>query len=194
MTKHGRHRLYGPYGDNLSLMDSSSACLANALGLLREQRTARLELAASARVPTLEHHETNSAEVVLICPVLVVNTAGDWFRAVVEQVVMQLPITRAELLLFKEQCVIHERQGIEDVELCPLGQDQRVVNKFIQTFFRGGFVEGRGKANLGTVVEEVSDSDHLVSWIVDNGGLEVVEGEEVCDLMVLVLRRESAKM
>lgn len=131
---------------------------------------------------------------VLICPVLVVNTAGDGFRAVVEQVVMQLPITRAELLLFKEQCVIHKRQRVEDVELCPLGQDQRVVNEFVQTFFRGGFVEGRGKANLGTVVEEVSDSDHLVSWIVDNGGLKVVEGEEVCDVMVLVLRRESAKM
>lgn len=136
---------------------------------------------------TLEHHETNPAEVVLICPVLVVNTAGDGFRAVVEQVVMQLPVTWAELLLLKEQCVVHKRQSVEDVKFCPLCQDQRVVNELVQTLFRGGFVEGCGKADLSAVVEEVSNSDHLVSRVVDDGGLEVVEGEEVCDFVVLVL-------
>lgn len=137
--------------------------------------------------PTLEHHETNPAEMVLICPVLVINTAGDGFRAVVEQVVMQLPVTWAELLLLEEQGVVHKRQGVEDIEFCPLCQDQRVVNKLVQTLFRGGFVEGRGKADLSAVVEEVSDSDHLVSRVVDNRGLKVVEGEEVCDFVVLIL-------
>lgn len=137
--------------------------------------------------PSLEHHETNPAEVVLIRPILVINTTGDGFRAVVEQVVMQLPVTWAELLLLEEQCVVHKRQRVEDVKFCPLCQDQRVVNKLIQTLFRGGLVEGSGKADLSAVVEEVSDSDHLVSRVVDDRGLEVIEGEEICDFVVLIL-------
>lgn len=100
---------------------------------------------------------------------------------------MQLPVTWAELLLLQEQCVVHERQRVEDVKFCPFCQDQRVVNKLVQTLFRGGFVEGRGKADLSAVVEEVSDSDHLVPRVVDDRGLEVVEGEEVCDFVILVL-------
>lgn len=67
------------------------------------------------------------------------------------------------------------------------------MNKLVQTLFRGGFVEWRGKANLGAVVEEVGNADHLVSRVVDDGGLEVVEREEVRDFVVLILQRTSAK-
>jgi hypothetical protein len=42
------------------------------------------------------------------------------------------------------------------------------MDKFVQTLFCGGLVEGRGQANLSAIVEEVSDPDHLVSWVVDN--------------------------
>lgn len=78
------------------------------LQFLCEQKEAQLGSAALSCFCTLEHNEADTAEVFLICPVLVINTAGDGFRAIVEQVVMQLPITWAELLLFEEQRVVHK--------------------------------------------------------------------------------------
>ena len=49
-----------------------------------------------------------------------IDAACNRRSAVIVKVIMQRPITRAEALLFQEQRVIKEREGVEDVESCLL--------------------------------------------------------------------------
>lgn len=160
-----------PCLSTLSLMGISLAGPVNALRLVCVHVAARAKPAASSWPPILEHYEADSAEMVLICPVLVIDAASNGFRAVVEQIIMQLPVAWAKLLLFEEQRVVHERQRVEHVEFRPLGKDQCVMDELVQTLLRGGLVKWRSKANFGTIVEEISDPDYLVSWVVDDCGL-----------------------
>lgn len=138
----------------------------------------------------LQHNKTNPTHVLLIRPVPAVNTASDGVRAVVEKVVMQLAISGSELLLLQEQRVVHERQGVEDVKLSSLGEDERVVHELIQASLESGLVEGRLESDIAGVVEQVGDTHDLVSGVVDDGRLEVVEGEEIRDVVVVVLQHD----
>lgn len=61
-----------------------------------------------------------------------IHTTCDGIRLVVIQVIVQLAISGAELLLLQEQCVVHQGQSVEDVELKLLGEDQGVVDQGIQ--------------------------------------------------------------
>jgi hypothetical protein len=49
---------------------------------------------------------------------------------------MQLTITGTKLLLFQEQRIIHQRQGVKDVELVLLCENKSVVDKSIEAFFQ----------------------------------------------------------
>jgi hypothetical protein len=105
---HVRLRMWAPCTSTFSLWSVSLPSHLNAPDLPRMSRAARLETTASFWFPVLEHYKTDTAQVVLICPVLVVDAASNGFCAVIKQIVMQLPITRAKFLLFEEQGVVHK--------------------------------------------------------------------------------------
>lgn len=107
---------------------------------------------------------------------------------------MQLAVTGSELLLVQEKGVVHEGQGVEHIKLGILGEDERIVHKFVEAGLEGGLVEGGLEGDLAGVVEEVGDTDDTVSGVVDDSGLEVVEGEEVCDVVVVVLEYGLVKV
>lgn len=96
---------------------------------------------------------------------------------------MQLSVSLAELLVLEEQHVVHQRQRVEDVELVSLGEDKAVVHQRVQAYLEGWLVEGCREPGLGRVVEEVGCADDFVLGVVDDGGLEGVEGEVVGDLL-----------
>ena len=48
-------------------------------------------------------------------------------------------------------------------------------------------IVGLREARLGAVVEQIPGADILVLGVVDDGRLEAIEREEVCDLLVAVL-------
>ena len=135
----------------------------------------------------LQHDQTNTAAVLLIQLHLMGNATADCPRAVVEEVVVQLAITSAELLLFKEECIVHECESVEDIKVGLLGQDQSVVDERVETRLERLLVEGLGQTGLARIVKEVGDADDVVLGVADDGGFDAVEGEEVGDLLVLVL-------
>jgi hypothetical protein len=49
-------------------------------------------------------------------------------RVVIIQVIMQLAITLAELLLLNKERIIHQAQRVKDVEFEFLGEDERIVD------------------------------------------------------------------
>jgi hypothetical protein len=102
-------------------------------------------------------------------------------RIIIIQIIMQLAITLAELLLLDEQRIIHQTHGIKDVELEPLSEDQRIIHERIQARFQGRFVSGVQEGRFGGVVEEVNGADFVVFGAFDDGRFEAVEGEEVGD-------------
>ena len=48
--------------------------------------------------------------------VLGVHTTGEWCSAVVVQVIVEIAISSAEALLFQEEWIVEEGEGVEDVE------------------------------------------------------------------------------
>ncbi|KAH6609414.1 hypothetical protein Trco_002760 [Trichoderma cornu-damae] len=118
---------------------------------------------------------------------------ADWFnslygiRPVVEEVIVQLAIARAELLLLQEKPVVHEGQGVEDVKLGELGEDEGVVHEVVEAGSQGGLVKGLFQGRVGGVVEEVGDADNVVFGVVDGRRLDAVEGEEVGDGFLIIL-------
>lgn len=82
---------------------------------------------------------------------------------------------------------MHEGQGVEDVELLALGEDEGVVDEVVEAGLVSGTVVGLLESTLGAVVEEVGYSDDVVLRVVDNRRFNAVKREEVCNLAVLVL-------
>ena len=114
--------------------------------------------------------------------------------SVIEQVVVQLPVAAAKLLLLEEEAVVHEGQGIEDVEFQILGQNQGIVAQFIHTSLVGRAVVRLSEAGFGGVVPHISDTQHVVLVVLNDRGFDAVEGEEICNVLVVVLKKERKKL
>ena len=84
---------------------------------------------------------------------------------------MQITITANKLHLFKDRSVVHDFQGVEDVSALDLGSNQSVLEEYTQFRFRR------------SVVITVGGGELVVLVIVDNGRLNVEEGDEVGDLL-----------
>lgn len=137
---------------------------------------------------SLQHNNTNPTQFVLIRPVVLGNTSPNGRRLVVKQVVVQVPVATAKVVLVKHKRVVHEGQGIEHVELELLAENERLVYQLVQPLLEGGLVEGLREGRLGGIVEEVGGAEELVLSVVNDGGVKAVEGEEVGDLAVVILR------
>ena len=70
----------------------------------------------------LKHNNTNTAHLRRIRQVLLIDSSLDRRRTVVIDVVVKLAITSTELELFKEERVVVESEGVENVEF-GLGRD-----------------------------------------------------------------------
>lgn len=66
---------------------------------------------------TLKHDHPNTASFLLVDVVLHINSTSDCTCTVVEQIEMQLTVSRAELLRFEEERVVKKGKSIEDVEI-----------------------------------------------------------------------------
>lgn len=102
----------------------------------------------------LKHDHPNTTTILLINFILIIDTAPDKRRPPVEQVEMQGPITRTELLLFKEERIVQERKGVENMKVKLLSEDECVIDQSIQSDLQlllhiRGFAEG----GLGGIVE-----------------------------------------
>ncbi|KAK1247258.1 hypothetical protein MKX07_002167 [Trichoderma sp. CBMAI-0711] len=101
---------------------------------------------------------------------------------------MQLAVSGAKLLLLEEQRIVHEGQGIEDVEAGELGEDEGIVDEVVEAGLEGGLVKGLLEGDVGCIVEEVGDADDVVLGVVDGGGFDAVEGKEVGDVLLIILQ------
>lgn len=66
----------------------------------------------------LNHDNSNSAHLLLVWHIPIVNSSWDRLRAVVEEVVVQLSVTRAEFKLFEEKRIVEDGERVENVEMC----------------------------------------------------------------------------
>lgn len=110
----------------------------------------------------LQHYQANATQVLLVQLVSPIHAASNRGRTVVEEVVVELAVTGAELLLLQEEAVVEQGQAVEDIKLVLLAQDQGVADKGVQPCLQGSLVKGRGQANFGGVVPEVGGTDDLV--------------------------------
>lgn len=113
--------------------------------------------------------QSDTTKGILVQLVLLVDASGYGVSPVVEEIVVQLPIAGAKLLLLEEEAVVHEGQGVEDVEASLLGEDEGVVDEVVEAGLEGGLVEGLLEGRVGGVVEEVGDADDVVFGVVDGG-------------------------
>lgn len=97
-----------------------------------------------------------------------IQAARDGVGAVVEQVVVQSAVTSSKLLLFKEHAVVHESQRVENVKLLLLGKNQGIAHELVESLLEVVLVDWLDETSLGTIVEEVSNTDDLVLGVVDN--------------------------
>lgn len=96
---------------------------------------------------------------------------------------MELAVTTSEFLLVQKKRIILESESVEDIKLVFLGNNESVVDEGVESKFEIGLSEIGEEDCFGGVVEEVSCSDIVVFFVVDDGGLEAVEGEEVIDTL-----------
>lgn len=93
---------------------------------------------------------------------------------------MQLPIPGLELLLLEEERVVEQGEGVEDVEVVALGEDEGVVDESLEAGGQGGLagggLEGREGRRRGIVVE-VCGADGGAGGGFEDGGLGRGEGE-----------------
>lgn len=66
---------------------------------------------------SLKHDHPNTASFLLVNVVLHINSTGDCTCTVVEQIEMQLTVSRAEFLRFEEERVVKKGESIEHVEI-----------------------------------------------------------------------------
>lgn len=125
---------------------------------------------------------------VLIQLILAIHTATNRIRPIIEQVVMQLSITAAKLLLLQEEAIVHERQRIKNVQLGLFSEDKRIVDERVEAGLEDCLVDFFGESCFRGVVEEVGYAEDVVDGVVfDNGGFDAEKGEEVGDFLVIVL-------
>ena len=101
---------------------------------------------------------------------------------------MQLAVAAAKLLILEEEGVVHEGEGVEDVELGLFGEDEGVVHEGVEALLERLLVDGRGEARFRGVVEEVGDAQDVLD--LDDGGFDAEKGEEVGNVVVFVLIRQ----
>lgn len=142
-------------------------------------------------LPALRHNQTNTAQVILVKLVLTVNATCDGVYAVVEEVVVQLTVTTAKFLLLEEERIVHQSEGVEDVKLVPLGQNERIVSQLVETLLQRSLVHRLLQANLGTIVEHVRHLDDAVFGIADGRRLDTEEGEKVGDFSIKILKKRQ---
>ena len=75
-----------------------------------------IKVSVSQDCPKLQHDNSNTAHLILIRQVLVIDTTRDRRCTVVVQVEMELAIAGAKLELFEEQRVVVQSKSIEDVK------------------------------------------------------------------------------
>lgn len=123
----------------------------------------------------LQHNNTNTIHLGLVNLVVLIHATAELRRPPVEEVKVQLAITGLKLVVFEEERVVEERQGVEDVEAILLGQDEGVVDERVQTGFEVclDFVGGaRGEGSFRGVVVEVGGADGFGGGGFEDGGLE----------------------
>lgn len=135
-------------------------------------------------LPRLRHHQPNTTQMILVQLILGIDPAGNRAGPIVEQVVMELPVAGAKLLLLQEQRVVHERQRVEHIQFGPLGEDQGIVDERVETSLESRLVKRLAEAGLAGVVEEVGDAEDVV--VLDDGGFDAEEGEEVGDFAIVL--------
>ena len=133
----------------------------------------------------LQHRNPNPAHPRLIHLIPPIHSTRNRIRVIVIQVIMQLSVSLPELLVLEEQHVVHQSQRVEDVELVSLGEDEAVIHQRVQAHLEGWLIERCRETGFGRIVEEVGCADDFVLGVVDDGGLEGVEGEVVGDLLGL---------
>jgi hypothetical protein len=116
----------------------------------------------------LKHDETHPAEVILIDLVPLVHTTSNGVGPVVEDVVVKLAVSPAELLLLKEQSIVEQRKSIEDVELCVLGKNQSVVHQLVEPLLLGCLVVWRAETGFGSIVPAIGGMNDLVLLVIDD--------------------------
>jgi len=110
----------------------------------------------------LEHNNAHTVHLRLINLVVLINSTPELRRPPVEQVKVQLAITRLEFLVLEEQRVVKQRQCVEDMEAVILGQNQHVVHQLVQAGFEAclDFVRGSGgEGRFRGVVVKVSGAN-----------------------------------
>lgn len=117
----------------------------------------------------LRQDQSDATKVILVQLVLLVHAASYGVGPIIEEVVVQLAVAGAKLLLLQEKPVVHEGQGVEDVEPGELGEDEGVMDEVVEAGFEGGFVERLFEGRVGGVVEEVGDANDVVFGVVDGG-------------------------
>lgn len=65
----------------------------------------------------LQKHNAHASALLHIRKVFLVDTTRNRRSAVIEEIVVQLPVTGAELQLLEEKRVVLERESVEDVEM-----------------------------------------------------------------------------
>ena len=134
-----------------------------------------------------EHHEPDPARDALFQLVPLVDTAVDRVRFVVEEIIVQLAVAGAKLLLLQEERVVHQGERVEHVKILLLGQDEGVGHQGVQARLEGGAVVRRREGHVARVVEQVGGADRRVFLGLDDRGLEAIEGEKVGDFAVSIL-------
>jgi hypothetical protein len=101
-----------------------------------------------------QHNNPNPIHLRLINLVVFIHTAAQLRRPPVEKIKVQFPITGLEFLVFEEERVVEQGEGVEDVEAVVFRQDQDVVYERVEAgfeacldlfFLGGGWFGGRGE-------------------------------------------------
>lgn len=92
--------------------------------------------------------------------------------APVVEVVVEESVTRTKLELFQEGLVLHQIEGVEDVELFFVGLDQQIAHALCQT------------ARRRHVVIRVGNPESVVGCVLQDLTGKAVEGEEVSDFAI----------
>lgn len=80
-------------------------------------------------VHNLQHNNTHTIHLRLINLIILINTTTQLRRPPVEEVEVQLSVTGLELVVFEEQRVVEESEGVEDMEAVLFGEDEGVVDE-----------------------------------------------------------------
>lgn len=116
---------------------------------------------------SLRNHQSNATQVILVKLILGIHATRNRIRPVVEQVVVQLTVAPAKLLLLQEQAVVHQGQGIEHIQFGLLGQNEGIVDEGIESRFERRPIRGGGESSFCGVVEEVGNAEDFI--VLDDG-------------------------